>query len=316
MKKFSFLAAGAAALMSCVASDPNSSIDSLESELTATEIDLPPSSACASAVTPIYAGKRTNVGSLTISNTPDEVVLNLALTGTWTTGLAHVYVGHGAPPANNHGIVVPGKFPFHYELQPSTQTAEFRIPFNQIAALCGDELTVAVHLEVVESRTRREETAWAYGDKFEGARWGWSFDYALCCPVPECGCAQTAEYWTQNPAEWAAQMPTVNFGGVTYTQDDLLALLALDPSSDPSIALVQQLVAMKLNHKVGEACLTDEEWLLLHGSQSWLYPPRTDADGTLPYSTDPSTSEGQLALELAASLMLYNAGELGVPACE
>lgn len=54
-----------------------------------------------------------------------------------------------------------------------------------LGAQCGDTLFVAVHCAVVkldrQGNVTDSETAWGFGTPFGGSRWGWFFEYGLCC---------------------------------------------------------------------------------------------------------------------------------------
>ena len=67
-------------------------------------------------------------------------------------------------------------------------------------------------------------------------------------PTP---CSYDHDYWRDHPDEW----PTghLRIGHDDYSKDELLALLRSDPSGDPSVALVQELIAAKLNEAAGRA---------------------------------------------------------------
>lgn len=266
---------------------------------------------CIPEGTPIYAGRHIEIGEATVTSVDGELVVTITTGGGWSFSLAHLYVGTTPPPTNRGGNVAPGRFPYHYRYRTPVTTDTVRVSLEDVGAGCGDSLYVAIHLEAWRDGWG-EETAWAHGTPFGGPQWGWYFHYDVCCSGPET-CVRPADHWATDPPEWWRYITKMGFGGVLYPKTDLLAFLAMDPAGDASIALAQQRIALKLNWYCG-VTVDDETWALFIASGSWFYR-NADADGLLPFGTDPTSPEGMDALYYAGQLQAFNEGLGAVPAC-
>ncbi len=117
-------------------------------------------------------------------------------------------------------------------------------------------------------------------------------------------CTQTVASWRSHPGDWPLEFMTL--GGETYTRDDLLGILQLQPNAlrpDASVVLAQQLIAARLNEANESA-------------PGPMLVPSMSADslilasGKLPSRVNPATATGQQMMNLAIVLNNYNAGRL------
>ena len=117
-------------------------------------------------------------------------------------------------------------------------------------------------------------------------------------------CTQTVASWRSHPGDWPLEFMTL--GGETYTRDDLLGILQLQPNAlrpDASVVLAQQLIAARLNEANESA-------------PGPMLVPSMSADslilasGKLPSRVNPATATGQQMMNLAILLNNYNAGRL------
>ena len=264
---------------------------------------------CVPEVTPIYAGQHIEIGTVGVVSADGELIISIDTTDGWTFGLVHIYVGTDPVPTTRRGNVAPGRFPFHYDYDTPTWSDDIRIPLTGVA--CGESLTVAVHLEAFHEELG-EETAWGWGEPFEGSQWGWYFYYDVCCGG-EGTCVQSSDFWAGNPTEWPPYITKLGMGGNLYEQAELISLLSMDPSTDASIRLAQAWITMKLNWHCGVS-VSDTVWNTMLTAGSWFYRNK-DADGRLPYGVDPASAAGVEALVYAEVLEAFNAGSDAIPMC-
>jgi hypothetical protein len=145
--------------------------------------------------TTLYAGQTLNVGMVSVWNSPVNLKIQIELSGGWLISEVHVFVGTDQDeiPMKN-GNPVPGKFPFKKEFPNPVpnHTTEVHLSddmgFNWGAPWEDQRIqNIAVHVDLVmldeEGEVTAEEGAWAFGpNKFEGAQWGWWFDYEMAHP--------------------------------------------------------------------------------------------------------------------------------------
>jgi hypothetical protein len=161
------------------------------------------SMACPAHNTIIYGGQHYNTGNLVVTNTATEITFNLtsAIDSGWYIKAYHIYVGNGPIPTNSQGIPAPGSFPFKQEFSDLQTGVNVTVDLASIGQQCGSSVTIAVHTEMVklneDGEIIQEETGWAYGpNTFDASRWGWSFNYEICCNNGEnSGCTLTQGYW-------------------------------------------------------------------------------------------------------------------------
>lgn len=117
-------------------------------------------------------------------------------------------------------------------------------------------------------------------------------------------CTFTEGYWKNHPEAWP--VTSLSIGGVTYNQQQLLAILSSSNTGDATYALAQQLIAAKLNIANG-------------ADGSAIFQVITQADTFLaahPLGSTLSKSDRSTAIKLANNLDQYNSGKIGPGACK
>ena len=135
----------------------------------------------------------------------------------------------------------------------------------------------------------------------------------LCCNTHACpatlpGCTHTVTYWRTYPNLWP--VTTLQVGAVSYSQIQLITALSRSTNNGANalVVLVKQVIAAKLNIAAGAsptpvtALLTQADLLI-------------GATSITSGSVLSSTALGQQMIALANQLEQYNAGLLGVVAC-
>ncbi len=136
--------------------------------------------------TDLKAGQHFDTGSVTVANDEDEILIGVDTASPYLLAEVHIYVGTDPVPTNGAGNPSPGQFPYSIEFPEPVASHDLAVPLAELGVGCDDQLHVAVHAVVVsfdeQGNEVFEETAWGFGeDRFEGMRWGWSFDYGICC---------------------------------------------------------------------------------------------------------------------------------------
>jgi len=124
------------------------------------------------------------------------------------------------------------------------------------------------------------------------------------------GCVYSHGYWKNHAAQWPVS--TLTLGSQTYTKTELLALLGAAAKGDASIILAHQHIAAKLNIANGASATVVAA--TVQTADNWL----SQFSGKLPYGVKSSSSQGQVAVNLADTLDRYNNGALagGPPHCD
>ena len=133
-------------------------------------------------------------------------------------------------------------------------------------------------------------------------------------PEPEGGnggdglpCPLSQGFWKNHPSAWP--VTSLDLGGETYTQDELITLLKTPVKGDASLILAKQLIAAKLNVANGSnsssiaSTISDADALL------------SSVGGRLPLGIHPSTDIGQNMTAAGEELDDYNNRVL-TPSCE
>jgi hypothetical protein len=270
---------------------------------------------CEPHETDLIAGQHTDTGSVSVTNDADEIMIAVDATNPYLLAEVHIYVGTDPVPTNNGGAPAPGQFPYTVEFPEPTASYDLAIALEDLGVGCDDQLNIAVHATVVsfdrDGNEVFEETAWGFGDEtFDGSRWGWSFDYGICCEIPPedegRGCTLTQGYWrTHNSeadapglqAEWPIAEDT-QLCGVSW-----LDILHTEPEGDAWLILAHQYIAASLNVASG-ASTTAEVDAALASAAEYL-----DACGI-------SDADRDDALAVSELLDVYNNGEVGPGHCE
>lgn len=143
------------------------------------------------------------------------------------------------------------------------------------------------------------------------AGWSWAVDtgdsaFGLVrydgggCVVQTTTCPRTQGYWRANPEAWPVS--SLALGAQTYTQAELLALLASPTRGDASIVLAQQMIAALLNIANGSDP-TPVADTLAHANALF-----NGFIGELPYGVKSSTTTGQAMVADGVLLDQYNKG--------
>ncbi len=267
---------------------------------------------CGYVETPLIAGRTMDAGTVEVINTDAEIALRITTSGDWQILSANVYAGLGPVPATPGGIPTPALFPYQQDFAgaPVDVTA-FVIGLADVGATCGAPLTLAVHAEVlrvVDGVVVDGQVAWAFGEPFDGPRWGWTIAYEPCCAS---GCTLTQGYWKNHEEHWPTDGLTL--GGEAYTRAELLTLLRTPTRGDASLILAHQLIASLLNEASGAgspdfaaATADGQAWMSAHG----------DADGRLPYGVAASTAAGTEGTGISDRLAHFNEGAGDLPHCD
>lgn len=142
-------------------------------------------SQCTTFETDIIAAQNINIGTVSITNTTEQLILDIEIPFPWFFGAYHVYAGTGPLPTNSAGNVAPGQFPFSESFNYKHRAYTIVIDESDLGVSLSNttNLLVAVHFEVYRcsnGQVVQNETAWAFGNPFSGNQWGWSFDYPTC----------------------------------------------------------------------------------------------------------------------------------------
>lgn len=140
---------------------------------------------CPTFEAPLYAGQNMEIGMVTISNTSEQLIIDLDVPFPWFFGTYHIYAGTGPLPTNGGGNVAPGLFPFNHDFTTKTRSWTVVIDEGDLGVDLSNpvDLIIAVHLEAYRcsnGQVAQTETAWAFGTPFPGGQWGWSMDYTTC----------------------------------------------------------------------------------------------------------------------------------------
>ena len=119
-------------------------------------------------------------------------------------------------------------------------------------------------------------------------------------------CVETAGYWGNHPSAWCGQ--TITIGGVTYSQDQAIAIIQHSTSGDKTYSLAAQLIAAWLNVNCAHANSSCSQssidsanaWLVLHPVGSGI---------------DAKSAAWKQITPTYATLVSYNQGQLCAPEC-
>ncbi len=144
-----------------------------------------PAQSCDKFTTDLFAGQTIDAGYVNVTNTSQSLRIGVRAENGWLIEESHIYAGITPVPVNGGGNPAPGQFPYHESYWPPVKRHIEMIPLSDLGAQCGDTLYLAVHLSVVKldsgGNVTDRETAWGFGTPYTGNRWGWWFNYDLCC---------------------------------------------------------------------------------------------------------------------------------------
>ncbi len=256
------------------------------------------------------AADGTPIGSLDVSNDDDSV--NFSITTTTPIVGVRLYAGapvdEGGPIPFADGDLVLSNVD---ESFPPTTSRSYDIPFADLALTCTSHVKFVVKLILEDG-----SVAWAYSDNSDYIYWNgdipWDIYQACedsCTPPTSSGCTYTQGYWKNHRSAWPTS--SLDLGGVTYDQTELIRLLKTAPRGDESLILAHQLIAAKLN--VGGPASDPDVGALIAAADAWL-ADNADADGRLPFGGGSATRS--TAILLASQLDAFNNGVTGPGHCD
>jgi hypothetical protein len=124
-------------------------------------------------------------------------------------------------------------------------------------------------------------------------------------------CTYTQGYWKNHASAWP--VTSLSIGGVTYSEQQLLALFNTAPKGDASLILGHQLIAAILNMDNG-AVPSATVQQAINNAQAWMTANLGSNTG-LPYGVSAGSAAGQQATALTQSLDDFNSGLAGTPHC-
>jgi hypothetical protein len=268
---------------------------------------------CEPYATELIAGQHFDTGSVTLSNTDDNLELTLDTNSPYQIVEVHAYVGVDPIPLTNGGMAAPGQFPYKQTFAEPVDSWQLSIPLAELEVGCGDDLNVAVHAVVVSFERGQEvfhETAWAFGPEQFDAGWGWHFDYEICCAAErdpgDDSCTLTQGYWKTHHAYAdmrSLQQPWPISEDTQLCGSSWLDILHTEPEGDAWLILAHQAIAAQLNVASGATLPEEVEGTLAKAKQMLAACQISDAE-----------TEG--ALDVAAILDAYNNGDIGPGHCE
>ncbi|MCC6354576.1 MAG: hypothetical protein IT577_11865 [Verrucomicrobiae bacterium] len=114
------------------------------------------------------------------------------------------------------------------------------------------------------------------------------------------GCPRTQGYWKNHPDAWPVD--ALALGAVTYSMDQLLALLGRPTCGDPSMILAHQLIAAKLNIANGCDPTAIQHAVAIADALLATFP------GDLPFKVGKRDPRRAMMIAVAAALDAYNNG--------
>jgi hypothetical protein len=140
---------------------------------------------CPDFETTLYAGQDIAIGTVSVSNTSEQLVIDIDVPFPWFFAAYHIYAGVGPVPTNGGGNVAPGQFPFSGSFINKRRSYTVVLEDDDLGVSLADpiDLVIAVHLDAFHcsnGQISQSETAWAFGTPFNGNQWGWSFTYTTC----------------------------------------------------------------------------------------------------------------------------------------
>ena len=135
--------------------------------------------ACEEVEANIIAGQQFEAGNVTMYTVGDNLIVEVEGDNGWQFAAAHLYVG--LEQLENDA---PGSFPFATEFEGLVDGHVFEIDMSAMEFGCGDEVTVAVHVEAelpANGCENQAETGWAEGENGNEHGWGWNFTLDICC---------------------------------------------------------------------------------------------------------------------------------------
>jgi hypothetical protein len=262
-------------------------------------------------------------GTVRVSNTKDELVVNVAGANGWRVSHWHLYAGLGDIPVNRLGFEAPGRFPYqgYGDRQPNM---EYRIPLTDLEVRCDDVLTMSLHVVFVQldAAGKVKATMRSWGNwhvDLKARRLGGQFAHAVCCevdppPPPVIDCVKPPWYFAQTPDAW--KVDKIALGASVYTQAQAMDLLQTDwyeENADISIALANEVIGVRLVQAEGLVLPPDIVAALAKADA--FFDANKDADGRVPYGFNVDSPLGWQMYDVYLYLFDFTVGRLSVPLC-
>jgi len=128
----------------------------------------------------LVAGQNIKVGTVTVSNDADNLYVTYKTDDGWEITETHLAVANSLEeiPQTKKFNPIPGKFPYSSKYDLAVTEYTYTIPLED-----GDtDLYIATHAKVekqIDGGIIQEETAWGYGDDFNGANWATYSEYTV-----------------------------------------------------------------------------------------------------------------------------------------
>lgn len=267
--------------------------------------------------------RKEDPGTVTVSNTGEELVVDLEASGSWLVADWHLYAGTGDIPVNKWGFEAPGRFPYQGN-GGKEDSVQVRIPLTDLNVACGDELDLSAHVVLVQldwrGRVKAFMRAWAnWNVNLRANRWGGEFSHVVCCDEdppapPDRDCVWAPWYYAQTPDVWPVD--EVNLGSTTYTKAQALEVMALDwyeLGGDVSVYLATMTIGARLNEAHGVELPQDVQDAL--DTADAFFDDHADADGRVPYGVYGNTPDGEAMFPTMETLYSFGIGAAGVPFC-
>jgi len=169
----------------------------------------------------LWAGKNTDVGTVTVSNDEDNLYVTYNTTGEWYLKEVHLHVGLGDAPTER---LTPGQTPYQAEDISYARSYTFEVPLDEFVVTCDETtLWLQAHADVVrldeegnEEVPDSGETAYG-GDitKPKKGSWYGNISYTVqCCEEEQEPC-----YEWKGETAWGDGVRYVEQGNwATYTE--------------------------------------------------------------------------------------------------
>lgn len=248
------------------------------------------------------------VGEVVIRN--DAETLFVTVTGFTGVELADVRVCVGTSAFH---YLAPESCGYRASLSGSIAKATVTVPLADLFETVepGDVLYIQAAAAIGEGRSTAK--GYAYAGVFKGR-----VGYTIAGAEQSGACVMTADAWAGGKKEWPVRVVTV--GGIEYSEDELVDLLATASAGDASLMLAKQAIAARLNAAAG-APLPLGVTEALASMELWL-PQSADVDGVLPFQLaatpeyQPNTDAFERAVNTSEMIRQFNAGKLASPVCE
>lgn len=169
---------------------------------------------CGMTEVTIFAGQTIDVGTLTILNDEDKLVLVIDISDDWMLVEYHLHFGKTVEdiPHNRNGTPIPGQFMISGTTLPEDGTLSYTLAeleeLTELEFDLGDDIIIAFHAVVQMKGTTEEEpiteTAWSDGEDFPTKRWSTYTPYT----IEECGPGDpedpVGDFRTQTQGGWGS----------------------------------------------------------------------------------------------------------------